>query len=778
MNPRHFWFIFLGAATVNAAVSTHVNAKLKVTVINACDNSHEDTSAMNGSENVPVIQDTGDDPTTDNTTSSTSQSKKVTGLNISDPSDVQRVVLTPGKNFLITVDPCAGGSPSASASNTSGLPINALKAAETKSTTEPEPTIVPQFIVPANDPVAESAEDDDIQKLIYQQPDMSELTLEKLNDQVLKFIEFVDLSREAGLNKMIKWPRLVFIGEDEDVKYKLIENLIGVKGILTPPESDLKTTPRFAAAIRFTLKKDSKQENMIFKVDGEVKENLLKGLKENKTIKEAADKFTLSEQAVEVEIIGKSVPSILFVDLPWITSTSTTENDQILAKLFEKYLKQPWNFTIAIGKGNSPFEQWKILKLARTFDQKMRRIFTVSVDPPPVADDQKIRGLIQGLQQTLPILKKDKMYYLDTEKEIEKSRAFCSDVKCGSIEFLRGIQVELLRHWNANRPDALRIIKAIFDPLKVKISGYDDYWGAGEKEEIEKKWKALISQSIPILHQNLIYFSEDRDTSICTGSSLDLIRDSIFENKKTKAEISKNLSWSAIFSYYQNEIAKLRKIPESIDWTRVKSLIYDLKAQGPNREIISNLKRLVLRPQLAALQIPKSRLFDLVKIQLKEKVSKALEAKISLEAFDNFKLEISKVAQAIFTKQFENLNNLNKELDEADEISGWFFNYPTAENSSFWLNLMRTETVDSAVESFNKTVEIGFIEICDRQSVIQPRLIIKNFLTRQIAQMIIDELDKTPENVKAELIKMSPESIEQLKKLQKRLEIYEKLITF
>lgn len=773
MNPRHFWFIFLGTVSVANAASTHVNAKLHVTVIHGgCDkNNDEGNSNDNEDNNIAIsgIKAIGD-----------GNNNNISGNNAGsiDTNDVQRISLTPGKNFLITVDPCFGPS----ASNVSGIPLNALKAGETKSY-KPTTTIVPQFIVPASVTVVETPEDEDIQRLIDQQPDLNDLTLEQLNEQVLKFIEFVDLSREAGLNKLIKWPRLVFMGEDEDVKYKLIENLIGSKGILTPPESALKTTPRFAAAIRFTLKNDPNQEKLTFKIDGEMKENLFTALKETKTIKEAADKFSLSEKAVEVEISGKLLPSIVFIDLPWNlpTATATGENDQILAKLFEKYLRQPWNFTVAIGNGNLPFDQWKILKLLRTFDDKMRRIFTVSVNPP-LEEDQKIRGLILGLQETLPILKMGKMYYLDTEATTDlagKSRTFCSDVKCGNSEFIRGIQVELLRHWNANRPEVLRIIKTILEPLKTKISAYDGYW----KEQLEAKWKALVSQSIPILHENLIFFSEDRDNSTCTGSSLDLIKESIFERSSSSpisGKKSKNINWSAIFSNYQNEISRLPRVPDSIDWTRVKSLISDLKAQGPNQEIISNLKRLVLKPQLATLQIPKSRLFDLIKIQLKEKVSRALESKISLESFIKFKREILKVAEKIFIKKFDNLNNLNNEIDEADEISSWFFNFPeaAAENSSFWLNLMKTESVDSALDSFRKTVEIGFIEICGRQTVLQPRLIIKNLLTRQVVQLIIEELEKTTPENKENLIKMSSESIEALKALQKRLEIYEKLIKF
>jgi hypothetical protein len=776
MNLRHFWFIFLGAV-VNAA-STHINAKLKVTVINSCDSSGSADNNVGNSVNSVgnSINSVGNSVNSADSAGNSGimKSKNIIGSN--DSSDIQRVVLTPGKNFLITVDPCIG-APSTLNTNINGIPINTLKVANTNNSEPPKPTIVPQLIIPAGEPAAGSTKDDDIQILIDQQPDLGDLTTEDLNDQVLNFINFVDLSRQAGLNKLIKWPRLVFIGEEDNAKYKLIENLIGDKGILTPPDSALQATPRFSAAIRFTLKKDANQDKLTIKVDGEVKDNLFEALKENKTIKEAADKFTLSEKAVEVEIIGKSVPSIAFIDLPWTATTTTAENDQILAKLFEKYLKQPWNFTIAIGNGNLPFDQWKILKLARTFDENMRRIFIVSVNPPPVEEDLRIRGLILGLQQTLPVLKKGKMYYLDTEKEIEKSRSLCIDVKCGESEFIRGIQIELLRHWNANRPDALRIIKSIFDPLKIKISGYDHFWGKGELVETEGKWKALINQSIPVLHENLIFFSEDRDNSTCTGSSLDLIKESIFENKP-KSDISKQpMSWLNIFTYYQDEISKLSPVPASIDWTRVKSLISDLKVQGPNREIISNLKSLILKPQLATLQIPKSRLFDLIKIQLKEKVSKALESKISLEAFNNFKNEISKVAHKILMKQLENLNNLNKEIDESDEISGWFFNIPK-ENSFSWSDLMRTESVDSAFEYFHKAVQIDFIQISGRQAVLQPRLIIKNLLTRRVVQIIIEELDQLPTNAKENLVKMSQESIDQLKTLQKRHDNYEKLMKF
>lgn len=771
----------VGVATAAGGASgTHVHAKVNLTVVTGGGKDRSDgisdSKDINDGNKDIIISDNSN-------TGKDILAGDVTPISI-DPnvtSDVQKVVLTPGKKFLISVDPCAGSTPPSNTNNSPGIPLEALKVADSKDFAAKVP-IIPQTIVPATTPLLKTSEDDDIQRLVDQQPILANLTVENLNEQVNRFIEFVDLSREAALNKLIKWPRLVFIGESDEIKYGVIENLIGLPGILTPPSGSVKINPRFPAPLRFTLKNDPSAQELTIKIDSvpvATPEGLFAALQDHKIIKEASEKFTISQIPIEIEFIGSTVPSLIFIDLPWTlpAQTQTTENDQILAKLFEKYLRQTWNFTVALGSEAEPFEQWKILKLARTFDENMKRIFVTSVNKNDAPEnDQQILGLILGLQDSLPILKKGKMFYLDNNSNALVNRIFCSNVKCGKDQFIRSLQTELLRHWYANRPEALKIIKSIYDPLSIKISGYDGYWAITDPGQ---KLKVLINQARPVLHESLIFFPEDRDNSPCTGSSLDLIKDSIFENNPsnpTKSYIeSKSITWQSIFSAYQNEISRLPRVPGSVDWTGVKSLIYDLKVQGPTREIISTLKRLVLKPQLDSLALPKSHLLEIVKMQWIDKVSQALEHKFSLEAFLNFKAEILKAAETVFTSQFGNLKFVNDETDFADEISGWFFNFPSAENSSFWLNLMKSESVESALTIFRETVQFGFVEICNRNSVLLPRLIIKNLLTRHVVKQILKIVEsKTTE--KENLVEMSSESIEALKKLQKLLNLYQKLL--
>lgn len=791
MNPRHFYFIFLSAISVVKAASTHVDANVNVTVVNGCDvNSDASGDKSTETENSESKKADKNDNNNNNNSSSSSNSSNSNNNNttVTDADDIQRVVLTPGKHFLISVDPCAGNSPVKKGPISLGFPSSLLTTIATPSKpSEPTTPIIPQVIVPAAKPVVLTDLDEDTQRSIDQQSDLHALTPADLNTKINRFVEFVDLSRKAALNKLIKWPRLVFIGDDDDVKYKVIEKLIGKEGILTPPpktgESVDNLTPRFPAPIRFTLKNDPNAKDLSFKIDGKqmAGNDLFKDLKSNETIKKAIDGFSLSETAVEVEISGNSIPSIIFIDLPWVLPKSTDqnhanhENQEILSRLIQKYLHQSWNFTVAIGNGNLEFDQWKILSLSRTFDEPMKRIFPISVLSAPV-DDKKLHSLLLGLQANQPSLKQGKVYYLNTTENDQTSYSFCTDAKCGLVEFTRGLQIELLRRWQANKQNALNYIQSIVEPIESKISAYDGYWGQGGDIDIEKKLKALIGQTVSILNENLIFFPQDRDTSTCSGnSSLDLINDSIFD-KPLQKDQSPIITWSSIFSKYQDDISKLPRVPESIDWTGVKSLISDLKASGATREIISKFKLLLLNPQLETLKVPKTHLIETVKIQWKGKVSKALESKISLEAFSQFKTEILSILDEILKKQVENLTKITRELEESDEMVGWFYNF-NPEISTFWLDLMKSESVESALEVLKDKIGSSFTIITGSQSFLQPRLIIKNLLSRETVKLILKTLEETKTD-KQKLTEMSVESIAALKTLQERLNHYKDLLKF
>ena len=296
------------------------------------------------------------------------------------------------------------------------------------------------------------------------------------------------------------------------------------------------------------------------------------------------------------------------------------------------------------------------------------------------------------------------------------------------------------------------------------------------KNDKEKQWSALVGQVVPILQQIIVFMPEDRDTNLCSGSPLDLVKKSIFDVKSDSENSveTKKINWSNIFANYQSEISDLQRHPDTVDWEAVRSGMDELRTVGPNQTNISKLKR-VLLAQLNALQVPKTRLIEVVKLQWKDAISKGIDSKPSLEPFPEFKSAVLKSADEFLSSQLNLLAELNTQLNAADETVGWSYRFSREDvsGSAIWMDLMKAETPEAAIELFKKISESGFVEICSRRAIQQPRLIISNLLTRKIVTNLIERIQKAKD---LKLTEMSSESIERLKLLQNQLEKYLKLI--
>lgn len=757
-------------------IEEHPESKLYLTQKNVDDNNDDGNSNNNKSDD------------SNNDSNGVHTINVLANSNQPIPANAQMLVLDPNRPVVISVKPGGPAAVPNALNNLNGLPIGALTSSDLKDK-DPTPPLIPQNIVPAVKPVELSAGDTRILELIDQQPTLEGLSFDERNSQVAKYIEFLNLLREATLNQTIKLPRLVFIGDDDEIKYKVIDDLIGLKGCLAPTKDALVLSPRFTAPIRFTLVNDLSVKELKFKIEGTSDESfrplkgasdLFKAIQDTEIIKKSKKNFLLSEIPIEITIYGSSLPSLVFMDLPWKApdSNDKTVNEGILARLLHKYLGQAWGMVVGIGNGSHTFEQWKCLSLMRTFDKDLKRIFLVGVNPPS-GEDSRIQGLVMGLQESIPDLNKKKIFYLGTETTDNnlKTRSFCDVAVCGQEDFVKGLQLRLLRTWNSMRMDANRIIQSAQDQLNQKIIGYNGYWQMNNDKE--KQWSALVGQVIPILQQIIVFMPEDRDTNLCSGSPLDLVKKSIFDVKNPQSDSensleNKKINWSNIFANYQSEISDLQRHPDTVDWETVRSGLDELRTVGPNQTNISKLKQ-VLLAQLDALQVPKTRLIEVVKLQWKDAISNGIDNKPSLEPFPEFKSAVLKSVDELLSSQLKILSELNKQLNAADETVGWSYRFSREDVSglAIWMDLMKAETPEATIELFKKISESGFVEICSRQAIQQPRLIISNLLTRKIATNLIERIRKAKD---LKMTDMSSESIKRLTLLQNQLEKYLKLI--
>ena len=811
MNPsKYLYLIFISSIALiegssnnlasNKGISTKVEVNVKTTHSNP-NSEPENQCPCSDSEQIEKQSESKPDLTRNNSDSNSNNNKDdddgiinsngvhtinvLANSNQPIPVNAQMLVLDPNRPVVISVKPGGPAAVPKALNDLNGLPIGALTSSDLKDKDQ-TPPLIPQNIVPAVKPVEISAGDTRILELIDQQPILDGLSFNERNSQVAKYIEFLNLLREATLNQTIKLPRLVFIGDDDEIKYKVIDELIGLKGCLAPTKDVLVLSPRFTAPIRFTLVNGLTAKELTFKIEGTSDASfrplkgagdLFKAIEDTEIIKKSRKNFLLSEIPIEITINGPSLPSLVFMDLPWKApdSNEKTVNEGILARLLHKYLGQAWGMVVGIGNGSHTFEQWKCLSLMRTFDKDLRRIFLVGVNPPN-REDSRIHGLVMGLQESIPALSKNKIFYLDTESTDKnlKTRSFCNVAVCGQEDFVKGLQLRLLRTWNSMRMDANRIIQSAQDHLNQRIIGYNGFWQM--KNDKEKQWSALVGQVVPILQQIIVFMPEDRDTNLCSGSPLDLVKKSIFDVKSDSENSveTKKINWSNIFANYQSEISDLQRHPDTVDWEAVRSGMDELRTVGPNQTNISKLKR-VLLAQLNALQVPKTRLIEVVKLQWKDAISKGIDSKPSLEPFPEFKSAVLKSADEFLSSQLNLLAELNTQLNAADETVGWSYRFSREDvsGSAIWMDLMKAETPEAAIELFKKISESGFVEICSRQAIQQPRLIISNLLTRKIVTNLIERIQKAKD---LKLTEMSSESIERLKLLQNQLEKYLKLI--
>lgn len=738
-------------------------------------------------DNIRIVNvDPPCDSSSDNTKTSGSKLRITPGGSI--PTDnVQHINIPHGGHVVISMDPCDGVGKGKNGSDGSdgGIGISqnvlngnaAIEAANSNSNTKPVP-IIKQSITPAGPFIDMPADYIRIHDQIKNQSAVIDApTL--LNSKIKKYIDFVALLKGSGLKSKLKLPRIVFIGNEDEEKYKVIENILKMtmslpksnESSVAPTTSTAISTPRFTAPIRFTLINDP---NRSIKINGKLVTNLAEGLspfsapQDDKT-------FLLTKEIVEVEISSPEVPTLVFLDLPWKVPDSAekkSENESTLAVLLHKYLLQPWGLTVAIGQSSLPFSEWNSMKLVRTFDRDLERVYTVGVNP---SDQQDELSIALGLQESYPPLKTDSMYYLKSDEVQQELKGYgvCKVAACGREALNIGLQRKLLQIWAALRPDTISIIQSELDRLKSRLSGYESYKAIPKADD---KFKALMDQMTPILNERLIFASEDRELDGVTDQSpLDLIKESLFDTASSLAD--RRTDWATVFSDYQKQIGSLEKIPNlSVNEAAIRKAIGEFKKDGMKYKTINELKRLVLDSQLESLKGPNSRLLETVKSQWKDTIVNGLKSKFSLEAFPSFQTSLLQSASNLLTERFQILSKLSQQIEESDQSSGWIFNFYDNTDSNVWVELMRRENDEEAFKFFVETAANGFTAICRMHATFQPRLIISNLLTKTVVKTVIEDYKKGQEKNLEGLVNLSSEAEKKLKEFSEQAGKIEKLI--
>lgn len=738
-------------------------------------------------DNIRIVNvDPPCDSSSDNTKTSGSKLRITPGGSI--PTDnVQHINIPHGGHVVISMDPCDGVGKGKNGSDGSdgGIGISqnvlngnaAIEAANSNSNTKPAP-IIKQSITPAGPFIDMPADYIRIHDQIKNQSAVIDApTL--LNSKIKKYIDFVALLKGSGLKSKLKLPRIVFIGNEDEEKYKVIENILKMtmslpksnESSVAPTTSTAISTPRFTAPIRFTLINDP---NRSIKINGKLVTNLAEGLspfsapQDDKT-------FLLTKEIVEVEISSPEVPTLVFLDLPWKVPDSAekkSENESTLAVLLHKYLLQPWGLTVAIGQSSLPFSEWNSMKLVRTFDRDLERVYTVGVNP---SDQQDELSIALGLQESYPPLKTDSMYYLKSDEVQQELKGYgvCKVAACGREALNIGLQRKLLQIWAALRPDTISIIQSELDRLKSRLSGYESYKAIPKADD---KFKALMDQMTPILNERLIFASEDRELDGVTDQSpLDLIKESLFDTASSLAD--RRTDWATVFSDYQKQIGSLEKIPNlSVNEAAIRKAIGEFKKDGMKYKTINELKRLVLDSQLESLKGPNSRLLETVKSQWKDTIVNGLKSKFSLEAFPSFQTSLLQSASNLLTERFQILSKLSQQIEESDQSSGWIFNFYDNTDSNVWVELMRRENDEEAFKFFVETAANGFTAICRMHATFQPRLIISNLLTKTVVKTVIEDYKKGQEKNLEGLVNLSSEAEKKLKEFSEQAGKIEKLI--
>ena len=629
--------------------------------------------------------------------------------------EVKHVKITPGKKVVISVDPCD----------------------EVKSTEEL--TVIPQSVEPSVNPAAlppgeqELADGLEKNKSIYD--DMSADDLEEHMKKVMKFFDLVKEATSQGIIKAITAPQITLIGESDELKRSLIEKLTGIKS------EGASGGQMYSMPVLYKLVKDTSAAAPIVKVDDKpVSENLFKVL-------DAMNSSAL----VEVEIQNANIAtSLIFVDLP----------EKLPVAVKRVYMEHAWNFIVAIGTTDNSFEEWDTLKLARSFDQELKRIFTFSSTNSSEKEQNRIKAIALGLQQSYPKMANNRMFYGTNTTTTD--HPVCQVAKCGDTQVL-GVELQrkFLKIWSQLRPGALKIIQAALDAFETRIKGYEEF----EKTATEDKWNGLIGQVGSVLGDNILFLIEERDDQLCGKSSiLDSIKESILSSSSSFKDST--VPFADLFANYQKEIAGIRPIPEGIDEAAIKAAIEELRTVGPKAKTISELNRLLFSPQSSSLASIKQNFTEKVKDNWRGKVEKALGSKFCLEPYEAFKTHIKTVGFSVLSTALSAIDAVNKSIDESDETSKWTFNFFNSRyNSNIWIELIKAASVEDALAIFYRNATEGFTNICNVQAALQVRFIIDKLLSRKTLQMILKEAaDKASD--KASLTEMSKEAKERIAKIK------------
>ena len=628
--------------------------------------------------------------------------------------EVKHVKITPGKKVVISVDPCDDVKP---AEELAVIPQSV------------EPSVNPAALPPGEQELVDGLEKN---KSIYD--DMSADDLEEHMKKVMKFFDLVKEATSQGIIKAITAPQITLIGESDELKRSLIGKLTGIK-------SEGASGQMYSMPVLYKLVKNASATAPIVKVDDKpVSENLFKVL-------DAMNSSVL----VEVEIQSANIAaSLIFVDLP----------EKLPVAVKRTFMEHAWNFIVAIGSTENSFEDWDTLKLARSFDEELKRIFTFTITSTSgnEKEQNRIKAIALGLQQSYPKMANNRMFY----EMNATTDPVCQVAKCGDTQVL-GVEIQrkFLKIWSQLRPGALKIIQAALEAFETRIKGYEAF----EKTATEDKWNGLIGQVGSVLIDNILFLIEERDDQLCGKSSiLDSIKESILSSSSSSKDST--ISFAELFANYQREIAAIRPIPEGIDESAIKVAIEELRTVGPKAKTISELNRLLFSPQSSSLASIKQNFIEKVKDNWRGKVEKALGSKFCLEPYEAFKTHIKTVGFSVLSAAMSAIDDVNKSIDESDETSKWTFNFfNSSYNSNIWIELIKAASVEDALAIFYRNATEGFTNICNVQAALQVRFVIDKLLSRKTLQMILKEADDKASD-KAALTEMSKEAKERIAKIK------------
>lgn len=643
--------------------------------------------------------------------------------------DVKHVRVSPGKPILITVDPC-----------------DKEKKQKSDPRKEDFPSIIPQTIVPLENPVDLTPEErilsDQLEGSVEGNERIDGMKAEELDGEIRKVIEFFNLIELTGHEiENVNMPQLTLLGESDEIKRIIIDKL--TNRILDENEGSLLN---LNVPIRFKLVKDEKLTKPLVKINNK---------EETGNIYESLNGFTDPNSLVNVEIQSSKVSSIIFQSIP--ETLSIREKG--------KYLKHFWNFTLVAGSIERSFDEWENLKLIRSFDREMKRIFIISEiehESSP-KNDNWIKAVESGLKASFPSITPSKMFHIKTSTPDPSDPLDSLD-----MELIRAMQKRFLKIWSILKPKALESIQNELKRNEKRIKEFEAF----EASSIEDKFKGLIGQVNSMLGDNLMYLMEEKDVVGCS-SLLESVTESIF-GSQTKSKLRNKFErFDAIFKEYQEEISRINPI---IDNEEIDELIGKLRSDGPKDKIIKEIGNLIFQDQNKNLNLAKKTFLHKIAIIWRGKLEFGLEGRLSLEPFEGFKNFVKETSFSILKDKMDEIQKLNDQLEEIEENSKWIYNFYNSKTENIWIEMLKADSLKSAKETLFNFILQGFTNTCNIQASLQVKIVIDKLLSHKTRNLIIKQLQGVTEN-REKLSEMSTEAKDEIKRTQTLINNLKKILT-